>query len=78
MISGEAEPEYVQRLGHYVDTKMREISEKTPTVSSLKVAILAALNISDELFKFKESMKNSNLAIDKKAEDLLSLLNKEI
>lgn len=78
MIRGDAEPEYVHRLGEYVDKKMREIAENAPTVSSLKIAILAALNICDELFKYRESMKNSDQAIDKKAEDLLSLLDKEM
>ena len=39
---------YIQDLASYVDGKMREVSEATATVDSLKVAILAALNIADE------------------------------
>jgi cell division protein ZapA len=47
-LRGEGEAGYIQDLASYVDRKMREVSEATATVDSLKVAILAALNIADE------------------------------
>jgi cell division protein ZapA len=47
-LRGEGETGYIQDLASYVDHKMREVSEATATVDSLKVAILAALNIADE------------------------------
>jgi len=47
-LRGEGESGYIQDLASYVDHKMREVSEATATVDSLKVAILAALNIADE------------------------------
>src|SRR2546425_10514001 len=47
-LRGEGEAGYIQDLASYVDRKMREVSEVTATVDSLKVAILAALNIADE------------------------------
>jgi len=47
-LRGEGESGYIQDLALYVDRKMREVSEATATVDSLKVAILAALNIADE------------------------------
>jgi cell division protein ZapA len=39
---------YVEQLAAYVDEKMREMARQTRAVDSLKVAILAALNIADE------------------------------
>jgi cell division protein ZapA len=42
------DPDYIQQLAEYVDTKMRLISQHASTVDSLKVAVLAALNIADE------------------------------
>jgi cell division protein ZapA len=39
---------YVESLAAYVDRKMREVSRQTKNVDTLKVAILAALNIADE------------------------------
>lgn len=41
----------VEKLAEYVDTKMRDISERIAIVSSTKVAVLAALEIAQELFQ---------------------------
>lgn len=40
--------EYITRLAEFVDAKMRSVAEQTSTVDSLRVAVLAALNIADE------------------------------
>jgi cell division protein ZapA len=42
--------EYIERLAALVDAKMRAVAAQGNTVDSLRVAVLAALNISDELF----------------------------
>src|SRR5262245_28208911 len=47
-LRGEGATNYLQELASYVDRRMREVAEATATVDSLKVAILAALNIADE------------------------------
>ncbi|HEX9426765.1 MAG TPA: cell division protein ZapA [Candidatus Polarisedimenticolia bacterium] len=47
-LRGQSEVGYIQDLASYVDRKMREVADATATVDSLKVAILAALNIADE------------------------------
>ena len=41
--------EYIAQLAEYVDNKMRLIAQQAATVDSLRVAVLAALNIADEL-----------------------------
>ena len=46
-----ADPGYVQKLAAHVDEKMREVGRSTAAVDSLKVAVLAALNIADEVFR---------------------------
>ncbi len=47
-LRGEGEAAYIQDLAAYVDRRMRDVADATATVDSLKVAILAALNIADE------------------------------
>ena len=42
-------PEYIERLAEVVDLKMRAVSAHGSTVDSLRVAVLAALNLADEL-----------------------------
>ncbi len=44
-----SDTEYIAQLGEYVDNKMRIIAQQAATVDSLRVAVLAALNIADEL-----------------------------
>jgi len=49
-LRGNGNPTYLEELASIVDTKMREIAEATATADTLKVAILASLNIADEYF----------------------------
>jgi len=53
--SNDGDTEYIERLAAFVDTRMREIAAGSLTVDSLKVAILAALHIADELHKLREN-----------------------
>ncbi|HEX4652511.1 MAG TPA: cell division protein ZapA [Granulicella sp.] len=48
------DPEYIERLAAVVDGKMRAVSARGGTVDSLRVAVLAALNIADELATLRE------------------------
>ncbi len=74
-VRGEKDAEYVRRVAEYVDRKMREISQVTDTVSTSRIAILAALNIADEFFALREEtdelesrIKNLSRKIDKALE----------
>jgi cell division protein ZapA len=46
--------EYVERLAATVDAKMRAVAAQGRTVDSLRVAVLAALNLADELARLEE------------------------
>jgi cell division protein ZapA len=48
------DPAYIERLAATVDAKMRAVSAHGNTVDSLRVAVLAALNIADELCTARE------------------------
>lgn len=47
------DPEHIVRLASLVDEKMRAVAAHGSTVDSLRVAVLAALNISDELIRLR-------------------------
>jgi cell division protein ZapA len=49
--AGDGNVERTQQLAAMVDQQMREIAQEALTADSLKVAILAALHIADELDK---------------------------
>lgn len=46
--------EYVERLASTVDAKMRAVAAHGRTVDSLRVAVLAALNLADELAQLEQ------------------------
>jgi cell division protein ZapA len=46
--------EYITRLAEFVDSKMRSVAEQTSTVDSLRLAVLAAINIADEYHTLKK------------------------
>jgi cell division protein ZapA len=47
------DPDHMQRLAAIVDAKMRAVAQHGATVDSLRVAVLAALNLADELVRME-------------------------
>jgi cell division protein ZapA len=47
-LRGSEDPAYLLELAALVDQRMREVAEGTGTAETLKVSILAGLNIADE------------------------------
>lgn len=47
-------PEYILKLAEYVDSKMRAVAEATNTIDTVRLAVLAALNIADEYHMLKK------------------------
>jgi len=54
-----SDPEYILKLADYVDGKMRAVSEQTSTVDSVRLAVLAALNIADEYHLLKRKLESA-------------------
>lgn len=59
------DPEHIQRLATLVDAKMRAVSAHGATVDSLRVAVLAALNIADELMALRARFDSLHGNLDK-------------
>ncbi len=74
-VSSGDDPEYVKQLARYVDKVMTEVSEKTSAVDSLKVAVLAALNIADECFVARNQLEALDDTVTEKSEEMISLLD---
>jgi len=67
--------EYITDLASYVDTKMRLISQQASTVDSLRVAVLAALNIADELHVLKRKYESIATDYNERAGELEGALD---
>ena len=50
-VRSDLDPAYVAQLAMYFDEKMRLASSEVPTADSLRIAVIAALNVADDLFR---------------------------
>jgi cell division protein ZapA len=77
-VRGDEDQGYIEELARFVDSKMRAIADTTRTIDSLKVAILAALNIADEYFKLEREHKGSEKRVAERASELADALDEAI
>jgi cell division protein ZapA len=70
------DPEYVTRIAAYVDERMRAVTEATPTGDLLRLVVLAALNIADELFRCRDASRARSGEIAERAHELEELLDR--
>ena len=75
-VAGAIDRDYLERLSAYVDGKMREIQESSRTVDTVKVAVMAALNIADELFQLRDQAERAEAAIADKSSRCSELLDR--
>jgi cell division protein ZapA len=73
---GELDPEYIQNLAQFLDARMRSIAERTRTVDSLRVAVLAALNIADEYHQLKSKYETIAQHVDQKVGECNEVLDR--
>jgi cell division protein ZapA len=66
---------YVAELSAYVDEKMALAARETLAADSMKIAVLAALNIADEYFRARDGERTHNGRFQRRAEELERLLD---
>jgi cell division protein ZapA len=73
-----SDPEYIEKLAEYVDSKIRAVAEQTSTVDSLRLAVLAALNIADEYHILKRKYETVAGEYNRRAMDLSGALDEAL
>jgi cell division protein ZapA len=71
-----SDPEYILKLAEYVDGKMRAVAEQTNTIDTVRLAVLAALNIADEYHLLRKRGDNGTSGYQQRAHKLASALDK--
>jgi cell division protein ZapA len=69
------DPEYILKLAEYVDAKMRAVAEATNTIDTVRLAVLAALNIADEYHLLKRKQDGGTVEYEKRAHRLAKALD---
>jgi cell division protein ZapA len=77
-LGGDLDEAYVQKLARYVDEKMRAVSEATQTVDSVRVAVLAAMAIADELHSQERTIVHRDDALRERAQQCLTILERAL
>ena len=70
-----SDPEYILKLAEYVDSKMRAVAEATNTIDTVRLAVLAALNIADEYHLLKKKQDSGATDYQKRAHLLADALD---
>lgn len=75
-VKAPADPDYIKKIAQYLDEKMREVqSGFSSTQSSTRIAILAGMNITDELFTAKQSGEIDSSEAEQKISSLIELID---
>jgi len=69
-------PEYLNRVAEYVDTKFHEVAKESPALTPVKVAVLASLNIADDLFKRDEAKHRAEQEVLARIDGIFELLHR--
>lgn len=68
--------EYVRSLAAFLDQKIATAAESTTSSDSLRLTVLAALNLADELFRLRDASKVRDGQIAAKASELEAMLDR--
>lgn len=66
----------LQMLSAHLDGRMREAAQGAGTVDTLKVAILAALSLADDLFRTREELRNMDEVIGRRSLECVVMLDR--
>lgn len=77
-VKGDSDADRIEKVGRYVDQKMRQLTKGSSLASSTKVAILAALNIADELYEEKQKTSELLQQVDERIRALTTLLEEPL
>jgi cell division protein ZapA len=69
------DPAYVAELATYVSEKIQAAARETPAGDTLKLAVLAALNIADEYFRARDEEQRRHDSITNRAGELERMLD---
>ena len=69
------DPAYIKQLAEYVDGKMRAVASQTSTVDTIRLAVLAALNIADEHHLLQQKNSGTSATYDQRAKTLNRVLD---
>jgi cell division protein ZapA len=75
MVRSDSDDQYVVDVANFVNKKIADIISKTKSVPSLNVVLLAAMNIADEHFKYKNKKDQTFQQVEKKIAQMIEFID---
>jgi cell division protein ZapA len=77
-IKTELDPRYVEQLAAFVESRMELAAKTSPSSDAVGLAVLAALNITDEFFRTRSNLLNSSGNLTAKAEAIEKIVDQAL
>ena len=77
-IKTELDPRYVEQLATFVESRMELAAKTSPSSDAVGLAVLAALNITDEFFRTRSTLLNSSGNLAAKAEAIEKIVDQAL
>ena len=72
------DPQYVEELAQFVETRMALALRSSPSSDAVGLAILTALNITDELFRARATLSNNSGTVAARTEELERIVDQAL
>jgi len=77
-IRTQLDPQYVEELAQFVEARMALAAKSSPSSDAVGLAILTALNITDEYFRTRTALANKSGSLTAKAEELERMVDQAL
>ena len=77
-LQGEADEAYIHELAKFVDGHMRTLTQNMKTGTPTKLAILAAINIADQLFQQQRQQQAGEVEVDRLTKSMLEHIDNQL
>jgi cell division protein ZapA len=76
-LKGGTDADYIRELAELVDSRMKEVQKGMGTADGYRIAILAALNLADELYRARSQQKTMQRTAEVSLKRLLELTEQD-
>jgi len=77
-IRTQLDPDYVQELAQFVETRMALALRSSPSSDAVGLAILTALNITDEFFRARNALNSNSGTVSARAQELERIVDQAL
>ena len=78
VLSDSGDDHQVENIVEYVNSRAEEIAKTSKNATTLNIAIMVALNIADEFFRFKGEREQIFNQLENKSDKLISIIDEKM